>query len=229
MTVYRLGQQLVFPDPAESEPDGLLAVGGDLSPARLLLAYSQGVFPWYAEGLPILWYSPDPRAAFHPESLHVPTSLRKRMRRKEYEIRLDTAFGDVVRRCAEVKRPEGEGTWITRDMRCAYEHLHVLGFAHSAEAWYEGRLVGGLYGVSLGAAFFGESMFADRSDASKVAFVTLVQQLVAWGFDLVDCQVSSHHLRRFGAADWPRDRFLKALRRSLEQTSRRGRWTLEAA
>lgn len=229
MTVYRLGQDLVFPDPAESEPDGLLAVGGDLSPARLLLAYSQGVFPWYSDSLPILWYSPDPRAAFHPSALHVPRSLRKVMRRGEYEVRLDTAFREVVQRCAEVDRPEGCGTWITRDMREAYQHLHLLGFAHSAEAWSQGRLVGGLYGVSLGGAFFGESMFAERADASKVAFVTLVEQLAAWDFELIDCQVSSQHLRRFGAEDWPREVFMDRLRSALAHTSRRGRWALEGA
>lgn len=227
MPVYRLGPALAFPDPSESEPDGLLAVGGDLSPERLLLAYAEGIFPWYAEGLPILWHSPDPRMVLRPRALHVPRSLRKIQRRAPFEIHLDRAFDEVIERCARVRRPEGEGTWITEDMRRAYVRLHELGFAHSAEAWREGRLVGGLYGVSLGGAFFGESMFADVSDASKLAFVTLVRQLERWDFDLVDCQVRTEHLARFGAEEWVRERFLAALARSLGRPTRRGRWRLE--
>jgi len=228
MTIVRLGRELVFPPPEESEPDGLLAVGGDLSPERLLLAYANGIFPWYGEGLPILWHSPDPRTVLLPEALHVPRSLSKLLRRGDYEVRLDTEFAQVVERCAHVHRPEGPGTWITEDMREAYVRLHALGFAHSAEAWYQGELVGGLYGVSLGGAFFGESMFAERSDASKVAFVTLVRQLTRWEFTLVDCQVHTEHLERFGAEPWPRARFLAVLSRALERPTRRGSWRLDA-
>lgn len=228
MAVVRLGPDLVFPHPDEAEPDGLLAVGGDLSPERLLLAYAAGIFPWYAEGLPILWHSPDPRTVLRPQALHIPRSLRKTLRRGGYEVRLDTAFARVVERCANVPRPEGAGTWITEDMRGAYERLHELGLAHSAEAWHGRELAGGLYGVSLGSAFFGESMFAERADASKVAFVRLVEQLAGWGFDLVDCQVHTEHLARFGAEPWPRRRFLAALARALRSPTRRGRWRFDA-
>jgi leucyl/phenylalanyl-tRNA--protein transferase len=225
--VHRLGSALAFPDPEDGEPDGLLAVGGDLSPQRLLLAYSLGIFPWYGEGLPILWHSPDPRTVLPLEALRVSRSLRKVLRRGDYEVRLDTAFARVIERCASIERPEGEGTWITSEMRAAYERLHELGYAHSAEAWLEGRLVGGLYGVSLGSAFFGESMYADAPDASKVAFVTLARQLRAWGFEWIDCQVHTEHLARFGARSWPRRRFLDALRRALERPTRVGRWQLD--
>jgi leucyl/phenylalanyl-tRNA--protein transferase len=162
-----------------------------------------------------------------PHEIVISKSLRKTLKRGVYEVRLDTAFERVVRRCAEIPRRGEAGTWITADMACAYTRLHELGFAHSAEAWQGGALVGGLYGVSLGASFFGESMFADQPDASKVAFATLVEQLDAWGFDLVDCQVHTEHLARFGAHEWPRRRFLAALRRSLEAPTRRGPWKLD--
>lgn len=228
MPVYRLGDELAFPDPAEAEPDGLLAVGGDLAPDRLLLAYAMGIFPWYSDGLPILWHSPDPRTVLRPAHIHLSRSLRKTLRRGRFEVRLDTAFERVITRCAEIERPDADGTWITDDMRAAYCRLHELGFAHSAEAWCEGRLVGGVYGVSLGAAFFGESMFAEEPDASKVAFVTLVAQLVRWGFDFVDCQVHTENLERFGAEAWERERFLAVLAESLEAPTRRGPWRLDA-
>ena len=228
MPVYRLGSELAFPHPEQSEPGGLLAVGGDLEPERLLLAYSAGIFPWYEQGQPILWHSPDPRAVLLPEALRVSRSLGRTLRRGRYEVRLDTAFEAVVRGCAEAPRPGGDGTWITADMQHAYARLHALGFAHSAEAWEAGCLVGGLYGVSLGGTFFGESMFAARRDASKVAFVALMEQLVRWGFDLVDCQMQTSHLERFGAVLWPRDRFLEVLARSIGRPTRRGRWRLES-
>ncbi len=229
MPVFQLGKELAFPPPEEAEPGGLLAVGGDLEPERLLLAYSLGIFPWYDEELPILWHSPDPRMVLRPGELRVSRSLRKVLRAGRFELVLDTAFEQVIRACAESPRPGGPGTWITEDMITAYLRLHELGFAHSAEAWEEGALVGGLYGVSLGSCFFGESMFALRSDASKVAFVALVRQLERWGVDLVDCQVHTDHLARFGASDWPRARFLEGLRRGLEKPTRRGRWRLDPA
>jgi len=228
VTVYRLGADLAFPSPEEADPSGLLAVGGDLAPERLLLAYSLGIFPWPLIAEPLLWFSPDPRMALRPADLRVSRSLRKSVRRGAFEVRLDTAFGEVVRRCAEVPRRDDAGTWITPALSGAYRQLHELGFAHSAETWEDGRLVGGLYGVSLGGTFFGESMFAERSDASKVAFVALVRQLEAWGFDLIDCQVHTDHLARFGASEWPRGRFLRALSTSLERSSRRGAWKLDA-
>ncbi len=227
MTVYRLDERLVFPPPEEAEPDGLLAVGGDLSAQRLLLAYAEGIFPWYEDGLPILWHSPDPRMVMRPDALRVPRSLAKRARQEPYALRLDTAFAEVVKHCAETPRPGQRGTWITDEMREAYVELHRLGFAHCAEAWQDGRLVGGLYGVSLGSAFFGESMFALATDASKLCFVALVRQLERWGFDLIDCQVHTDHLARFGASEWPRSRFLDALRESLRRETRRGAWTFD--
>jgi leucyl/phenylalanyl-tRNA--protein transferase len=228
VTVYRLGTQVAFPPPDEAEPSGLLAVGGDLRPERLLLAYSLGIFPWPLVERPLLWFSPDPRMVLEPAALRVSRSLAKTLRQGRFEVRLDTRFDEVVRRCAEVPRRGEVGTWITPELATAYRRLHELGFAHSAEAWEDGQLVGGLYGVSLGGAFFGESMFAHRTDASKAAFVTLVRQLAAWGFDLVDCQVHTEHLARFGAVEWPRGRFLAALAASLERPPRRGRWRLDA-
>lgn len=227
MPVYRLGEALRFPPPEEADPSGLLAVGGDLSPDRLLLAYSNGIFPWPLVERPLLWFSPDPRMVLRPAELVVSRSLRKTLRRGGFEVRLDTAFHRVVHRCAKVPRRGEAGTWITSDIANAYAGLHELGFAHSAEAWQDGELVGGLYGVSLGLSFFGESMFADRPDASKVAFVVLVRQLHAWGFDLIDCQVHTDHLARFGAREWTRRRFLAALQRSLAAPTRRGHWKLE--
>lgn len=229
MAIYQLGPQLAFPPPERAEPSGLLAVGGDLRPERLLLAYSQGIFPWPLVERPLLWFSPDPRMVLEPRALRVSHSLRKTLRQGRFELRLDGAFAEVVRRCAEVPRRGEVGTWITPELAAAYRELHELGFAHSAEAWEGGRLVGGLYGVSLGGVFFGESMFADRTDASKAAFVTLVRQLEAWGFDLIDCQVHTEHLARFGAAEWPRARFLAALSASLERPTRCGRWRLDGA
>jgi len=224
MPVYQLDHRLWFPPPDGAE-DGLLAVGGDLKPERLLLAYSRGIFPWYEEGLPILWHSPDPRLVLLASAVHVPRSLQKTMRRGTFEVRYDTAFADVISACARVRRRGQRGTWITRDMHAAYVRLHDLGFAHSVEAWKEGKLVGGLYGVSLGGAFFGESMFARADDASKVAFATLAARLAGWGVELIDCQVYTEHLARFGAEEWPRARYLTALAAALTKETRRGKWT----
>jgi leucyl/phenylalanyl-tRNA--protein transferase len=223
--VFRLDERLTFPPPHLAE-DGLLAVGGDLRPERLLTAYSQGIFPWYEDGLPILWHSPDPRMVLVAEELHVPRSLAKTIRRRPYQITLDAAFRDVVEACAATPRPGQEGTWITADMIAAYEVIHRLGYAHSVEAWRGDELVGGLYGVSLGGAFFGESMFARAPDASKVAFVTLVRDLAARGITLIDCQVYTDHLSRFGAREWPRKRYLRALAAALRVPTRKGRWRL---
>jgi leucyl/phenylalanyl-tRNA--protein transferase len=227
MPVYRLDERLIFPPVADAE-DGLLAVGGDLRPERLLLAYSQGIFPWYSEGQPILWHSPDPRMVLLAPQLHVPRSLRKTLRRRPFELRLDTAFSEVIAACATVERPGQRGaTWITRGMKRAYVELHRRGYAHSAEAWQEGRLVGGLYGVSLGGAFFGESMFARLPDASKVAFVALVEQLARWGITLIDSQVHTPHIERFGAREWPRSEYLAALKQALRRPTRPGRWRFD--
>lgn len=228
MPLFQLDDRLVFPPPHLAQRDGLLAVGGDLRPERLLLAYASGIFPWYSEDLPILWHSPDPRCVLELASLHVPRSLRKQLRRAPYEVRLDTAFREVMRACAETPRRHEAGTWITDEMLEAYCELHRLGFAHSAEAWQDGELVGGLYGVCLGRMFFGESMFARAPDASKIAFVTLCEALASWGFDLVDSQVMTDHLERFGAVLWPRKRYLAALRERVGSATLRGPWTLPA-
>jgi leucyl/phenylalanyl-tRNA--protein transferase len=225
MPVYRLGASPVFPPPEEAEEGGLLAVGGDLSPRRLLTAYAKGIFPWYQEQ-PILWYSPDPRTVLVPSELRVSRRLRRTLSQGVFELRMDSAFEEVIRSCATVPRRGAQGTWITRDMIAAYCTLHELGYAHCSEAWREGELVGAVYGVSLGGSFFGESMFFRRRDASKAALVALVWQLEAWGFALVDCQMYTEHLARFGARPWPRDRFLWALRESLRQPTRCGRWQL---
>jgi leucyl/phenylalanyl-tRNA--protein transferase len=207
-----------------------LAVGGDLSPERLLLAYSLGIFPWFEDDdEQILWHSPDPRMAMRPAEVRVSRSLRRLLRDPPFEIRLDGDFAGVIHGCAEVRRVEALGTWITGGMIDAYQRLFDLGFAHCAEAWRDGRLVGGLYGVSLGGSFFGESMFALESNASKVAFAVLAGQLERWNFDLIDCQVHTDHLARFGAVEWERAEFLRALRDSLERPTRRGRWQLDGA
>lgn len=226
MPVFRLPRSVAFPDPELAEPDGLVAVGGDLSPERLLAAYAHGIFPWYSEGEPILWWSPDPRWVLLPQELHVPASLRKTMRHGTYRLTADRAFAQVVDRCARKRRPGQWGTWITRDMRAAYVRLHAMGFAHSVEAWDGATLAGGIYGVSLGGAYFGESMFADRPDASKAALVGLVTTLESWGFGMVDCQVHTEHLERFGARGIPRHEFLERLRIELRKPTREGSWRL---
>lgn len=227
-----------FPDPKRADRRGLLAWGGDLAPERLLAAYAQGVFPWYDEE-PILWYSPDPRMVLRPSELYLGRSLSKRLRARPFRLTMDRAFGAVIRGCSTAPRPGQQGTWIGADMVEAYERLHALGFAHSVEAWAppetagsvnstEGFvLVGGLYGVSLGRAFFGESMFARAADASKIAFASLVRQLARWGFDFVDCQVKTAHLERFGATEWRRSAFLAALGDTLAFETRRGAWRFD--
>jgi leucyl/phenylalanyl-tRNA---protein transferase len=228
VSIYRLPRQIVFPDPREADADGLLAVGGDLRPQRVLLAYAQGIFPWpHGEDWPLLWFSPDPRTVLLPAELHISRSLRKTLNQGRFEVRFDTAFQRVMQACAAIARPDQDGTWITPEMIDAYSVLHELGFAHSAEAWADGKLVGGLYGVSLGAAFFGESMFAMRPNASKVAFVHLVQQLEAWAFHLVDCQMYTDHVARFGATEWPREQFLQALEQALRMPTRQGKWRMD--
>jgi leucyl/phenylalanyl-tRNA--protein transferase len=226
--VFRLDERLVFPPPEYAE-HGLLAVGGDLRPERLLLAYSMGIFPWYQRRQPILWHSPDPRMVLIPGAVKVSRSLHKTLMRKPFRLTLDTAFEAVIRACATVPRHGKRGTWITGDMHKAYVELHRRGYAHSVEAWKGRELVGGLYGVSLGAVFFGESMFSKVADASKVALVTLCRQLAAWGTNLVDCQVYTDHLARLGAVEWERPRFLGELRRALEVETRLGPWTFDGA
>jgi leucyl/phenylalanyl-tRNA--protein transferase len=224
MPVFRLSSALVFPDPALADDDGLLAQGGDLSPARLLLAYRSGIFPWYSEGRPILWWCPSPRFALLPEELHVGRSLAKAIRRAPYRITFDSAFADVIERCARTPRPGQPGTWITKDMRRAYIELHRLGLAHSVEAWRGDELVGGLYGVAIGCAYFGESMFATADDASKIAFAQLVGKLRAWGYALIDCQVHTDHLERFGARMLPLEEFLARLGDAVDRSPVADAW-----
>lgn len=206
---------------------GLVAVGGTLTAARLLEAYQGGIFPWYEEGQPVLWHSPDPRMVLRPRALCVNRSLRKVLRRGRFTVRMDTAFEAVIRACARVPREGQDGTWITAEMIDAYCELHTMGHAHSVEAWEGEDLVGGLYGVSVGAIFCGESMFARESDASKVAFVYLVRQLEDWGFQLIDCQVYTEHLERFGAEEVRRTSFLDALTLFRDREARIGAWELD--
>ncbi len=210
--------EMPFPDPeqAETEPDGLLAIGGDLSVPRLLNAYRQGIFPWFSAEQPIMWWSPDPRMVMFPASLHVSRSLAKLMRKGHFQITCNQAFSQVIRNCA-VSRRDGEGTWLTPEMIAAYEALHQQGVAHSVECWCNGELAGGLYGNLLGAAFFGESMFAKVDNASKVAFVSLVRELRERGCQLIDCQVYTRHLASLGAELISRRRFLKLLTMALQQ------------
>ena len=227
MPVFQLTEKIGFPPPHLAEQEGILAVGGDLSIKRLLLAYKMGIFPWYAEEDPIIWWSPDPRLVLYPPQLRYSRSLKRLLRKDAFMVTMDQAFARVIIECAAVRSEQGEGTWLVDEMIEAYLRLHEAGFAHSVETWQEGRLVGGLYGVSLGSAFFGESMFMRVSNASKVAFVRLVQQLKAWKFELVDCQVKTQHLLGFGAQEIPRKLFLEQLKRTLKHPTRKGKWRFD--
>jgi leucyl/phenylalanyl-tRNA--protein transferase len=206
---------------ALSDPDGLLAVGGDLSAERLVAAYRLGIFPWYSDPQPILWWSPNPRAVLFPDKLHISRSLKKRLNSAEFEVSCDQQFDQVIRHCSAI--PRGDRTaelavsWITEAMISAYTELHKLGVAHSIECSYQGELVGGLYGLAIGKVFFGESMFSLRTDASKVAFVYLTKQLQQWGFKLIDCQVSNPHLFTLGAEEIPRGEFSQLLASNIDQ------------
>ena len=219
---------LHFPSVDSASPEGLLAVGGDLRPERLLEAYRHGIFPWYSDDQPILWWSPDPRTVLFPDKLHISRSLKRSLRPSLFSVTLDQCFRNVMQHCAgpRPQYPNG-GTWITAEMLEAYTRLHELGYAHSVETWQEGQLVGGLYGVALGGAFFAESMFARASDASKVALVSLVRQLQAWGFRLLDCQQSSPHVMALGAEAIPRREFLDHLAVALTMPELRGHWKFD--
>lgn len=213
MPIHLLDHHHRFPPAHLADEDtGILAVGGDLHPERVLLAYRSGIFPWYDENSsPILWHAPAWRMVLDPARLHVGRSLRKQARRRPYRITWNTAFDTVVAACARSPRPRQAGTWLNARMRACYAELHAAGHAHSAEAWHEDELVGGLYGVTVGGAFFGESMFARAPDASKLTFVATVEALAGLGYRLVDCQIYTEHLARFGAVEWPRARFQAAL------------------
>lgn len=229
MPIYRLGRRLVFPPPEDAE-DGLLAVGGDLSPERLLLAYRSGIFPWYDDDTPILWHSPDPRCVFVLDHVHASRSLRKTMTRGVYEVRYDTAFTRVIRACKEARRGSASGgTWITDEMEDGYLKLHELGYAHSVESYLDGELAGGLYGVSIGHMFFGESMFTWKTDASKVALVTLANRLKARGWAFMDSQVANPVTLALGAEEWPRSTYLARLAVEVAQPGEVGKWREDVA
>ena len=226
MPVFQLTNEPEFPPTHLATEDGLLAVGGDLTVERLIQAYSLGIFPWYGEDDPILWWSPDPRTIVFPPEFKVSRSLRRTARNGRFELTCDTAFEKVIAACSDVPRPGQDGTWITTAMEKAYIDLHQAGYAHSFECWEKGRLVGGLYGVSLGLCFFGESMFSIRPDASKLALWALVRQITRWGFTLIDCQIHSDHLTSLGARSIPRKEFLILLQRGLQAEGRIGSWQL---
>jgi leucyl/phenylalanyl-tRNA--protein transferase len=228
MPVYLLSDDLVFPSPKLAAKEGLLAVGGDLRQERLLLAYRMGIFPWYSRCEPILWWSPDPRLVLYPGEIRVSKSLQKTIKKALFRITMDQAFEAVINACAQSRTRADEGTWIVEEMIDAYCKLHESGFAHSVEAWRDDRLAGGLYGVSLGKCFFGESMFTHINNASKVAFVALVKHLQALNFDLIDCQVTTPHLLTFGAREIPRTRYLKELEKSLKPSTIKGQWSFTA-
>lgn len=222
MSVYLLSCDPGFPPAEAANPDGLLAVGGDLSAERLLIAYQNGIFPWFGPHDPILWWSPNPRLVLYPEQLHVSKSLAKKLRQGRFKVTFDQAFDRVMQACGDCRRETG--TWIIPAMVEAYGRLHRMGYAHSVEVWDEQQLAGGLYGVSMGRCFFGESMFSQRADASKIALVHLVGLLRRHGFHLIDCQVTSDHLKRLGARAIPRRRFLRELRRAIDDRNGPDPW-----
>ena len=211
MSLYILDNDFWFPNPEEATEDGLLAVGGDLHPDRLVLAYQKGIFPWFNEDEPPMWWCPDPRFVLFPENLKVSSSMRQLLKKQAFEFRVDTAFESVIRYCRLADRKGQDGTWISKDVMASYAALHQRGYAHSAEAWLNGELVGGLYGIRMGNLFFGESMFARASNASKYAFISYVRQLQQEGVQLIDCQVYTEHLESLGARMIPRKEFLSLL------------------
>lgn len=232
MPIFQLGAKPIFPDPERADRSGVLAVGGDLSVERLLAAYSQGIFPWPAEGYPLLWHAPPERFVLRLEDLQINRSLAKAMRKHPYRLSVDRDFLGVIRACAQAPRPGQDGTWITAEIEEAYHRLHQLGFAHSVEAWRDGEsgreLVGGLYGVALGRAFFGESMFARADNASKIALATLVAQLRRWEFRFVDAQVHTDLFESLGCRFVPRRKFGQMVREAVAMPAPLGRWQLDA-
>lgn len=223
MPVFQLSDDIVFPPVDLSEENGILAVGGDLSKERLLEAYRNGIFPWYSRGEPIIWWSPDPRFVLFPQEISVSKTMRQVLNRKIFTITFDRAFRDVIAACKKPRKKQRE-TWITREMAAAYTALHEEGFAHSVEAWMDGELAGGLYGISLGGCFFGESMFSRRDNASKAALITLVRILADLDFRLVDCQVYTPHLESLGARHIPRSEFIGIIREGLACGTLKGNW-----
>lgn len=216
MPIVYLTDRIAFPPPTLATKEGLLAIGGDLSEKRLLLAYQMGIFPWYAPDEPILWWSPDPRLVLFPHELKIPKRLMRTIKQQIFQITIDKAFDQVIHECAMTRLEKNQRTWLVDDMIEAYCRLHKSGYAHSIEAWHEGKLAGGLYGVSIGKCFFGESMFTRVTNASKVAFVTLVKILEKLSFTMIDCQVKTQHLMQFGAREIPRKQFLALLEKSIK-------------
>ncbi|MDM8517459.1 leucyl/phenylalanyl-tRNA--protein transferase [Desulfobacterales bacterium HSG16] len=227
MTIFRLSDEIAFPPPQLAREDGLLAFGGDLSIDRLTLAYSMGIFPWYSEGEPIIWWSPDPRLVLFPQKFRLSKSLKKVIKRKKFNVTIDESFEQVIRSCAGTRTDAGDQTWIVEEMIDAYCRLHKAGFAHSVETWQDGELVGGLYGVSLGKSFFGESMFHTQSNASKVAVAALVDYAQKAEFDFIDCQVKTKHMVSLGAVEISRELFLAILKKALKFQTIKGRWRID--
>jgi leucyl/phenylalanyl-tRNA--protein transferase len=223
--VFLLSDTIEFPPPHLASEDGLLAVGGDLSQKRLLLAYRMGIFPWFSNNEPILWWSPDPRLVLYPHEIKISKTLKKIIKKEVFKVTMDLAFNEVINQCAQVRMKKNQGTWIIEDIIEAYCQLHESGFAHSVEVWRQGELAGGLYGVSLGKCFFGESMFTLVSNASNVGLVKFVEHLKELSFDMIDCQVTTEHLIRFGAREITRTLFLKQLEKSLTAPTQKGKWT----
>ncbi|MCX6244065.1 MAG: leucyl/phenylalanyl-tRNA--protein transferase [Bacteroidetes bacterium] len=224
MPIFQLPDEILFPDPSYAEDDGLLAIGGDLSAERLLAAYSQGIFPWYSSQEPILWWSPDPRLVLFPDRLRISASLQRKINNHHFKVRFDTAFEQVISHCAETERKHEAGTWITPEMQAAYNELHRKGFAHSVETYDHGKLAGGLYGVSLGRAFFGESMFHLQPDASKVALFYLVEKAKEFNFLFIDSQVETSHMVSMGAELIPRVEYMKILKEAMGFPTVKGKW-----
>jgi len=224
MTVFALEKDILFPPVSLADENGILAVGGDLSVERLLEAYKNGIFPWFSEKDPIIWWSPNPRFVLYPDEIKISKSMRQVLNRKVFDITYDKAFDEVIDACSKIERPLQDGTWITDEMISSYKELHKLGYAHSVETWQNGNLVGGLYGLSMGKMFFGESMFAKVSNASKAAFVELTKKLQKKAFTLIDCQVYTKHLESLGAKTLSRDEFVTALHENLEKPTILGSW-----
>jgi leucyl/phenylalanyl-tRNA--protein transferase len=229
MPVFQLSDTIYFPPPELARADGLLAIGGDLSPERLLLAYQMGIFPWYAEGDPILWWAPTPRLILRPQEFHLSRSLSRALKKGVFDFTMDEAFRAVIDACAGVRTEQHQPTWIDQEMIEAYCQLHELGYAHSLECWQHGTLVGGLYGVSVGGMFFGESMFSRVANSSKAALAVLARQLAAWGFDCIDCQMRTEHLISLGAQEVPGRQFFAILQQSILRGELQGRWVLQAS
>lgn len=224
MPLFRLSEKLEFPPAWLARSDGLLCIGGDLSSKRLVLAYEKGIFPWFSENEPLLWWSPDPRLVLFPENIHISKKLKKKIKRSPFVIKIDNAFEETIRSCAFVRKKRDEGTWIIPEMVAAYTKLHRLGYAHSIEAWNDNKLVGGLYGVCIGGSFFGESMFFFENDASKIALVALANLLKNNNFDLIDCQVTTRHLLDMGAVEISRNSFLDIIQQSVKRKNIKKIW-----